>query len=101
MAKKEIQYYPGLGQFMSLSGAVFIDRANSASAHHSLAAAGEAMKARKTSLWVFPEGTRTNKELVDLLPLQEGRIPPRYRVWNPYHSCRLRELLQDVSQGHI
>ncbi|KAI5123380.1 hypothetical protein M0805_006088 [Coniferiporia weirii] len=71
-AKKELQWMPLLGQFMTLSGAVFIDRKNNSRAVQSVAAAGQTMKDRKTSLWVFPEGTRTNQEKPDLLPFKKG-----------------------------
>ncbi|TDL29367.1 1-acylglycerol-3-phosphate O [Rickenella mellea] len=72
MAKKELQWMPLLGQFMTLSGAVFVDRGNNAKAVRSLAAASQTMKARRISLWVFPEGTRTNKPEVDLRPFKKG-----------------------------
>lgn len=71
-SKKELQWTPFLGQFMTLSGAVFIDRKNNTRAVQSVAAAGETMKQRGTSLWLFPEGTRTNKEKADLLPFKKG-----------------------------
>lgn len=58
MGKKELQWVPLLGQFMQLSGAVFVDRGNNAAAVRSLAAAGETIRSRHTSLWMFPEGTR-------------------------------------------
>lgn len=63
---------PFLGQFMTLSGAVFIDRRNHKRAFDSLAAAGETIKSRRISLWVFPEGTRTNRPQSDLLPFKKG-----------------------------
>lgn len=71
MAKKEIQWTP-MGPFMTLSGAVFVDRGNSAHAQQSLAAAGEAMKLRKTSLWIFPEGTRTLSKDTYMKPFKKG-----------------------------
>jgi len=72
MAKKSIRWYPALGIFMSLSGTVFVDRGNSAKAHRSLEEAGEGMKARRTSLFIFAEGTRHSKEEPDLLPFKKG-----------------------------
>ncbi|THH18212.1 hypothetical protein EW146_g2729, partial [Bondarzewia mesenterica] len=72
MAKKELQWTPFLGQFLTLSGAVFIDRGNNAKAVSSLGAAGETMRERKTSLWVFPEGTRSMREHNDMLPFKKG-----------------------------
>ncbi|OCH94291.1 1-acylglycerol-3-phosphate [Obba rivulosa] len=72
MAKKELQWAPLLGQFMTLSGAVWVDRGNNARAVRSLAAAGEIMKARHSSLWLFPEGTRSMREHHDMLPFKKG-----------------------------
>ena len=72
MAKKELQWTPLLGQFMSLAGVVWIDRGNSANAVRSLMAAGETMKAQRMALWLFPEGTRSMREHHDMLPLKKG-----------------------------
>ncbi|KAG8898916.1 hypothetical protein FRB99_007065 [Tulasnella sp. 403] len=72
MAKKELKWSPLLGQWMLLSGAVFVDRGNSKQALQSLAKAGEAMKQRSVSLWIFPEGTRTLFKTPDLLPFKKG-----------------------------
>jgi 1-acyl-sn-glycerol-3-phosphate acyltransferase len=72
MAKKEVQWMPLLGQWMALSRAVFVDRGNSAKAIRSLTAAGETIKARHTSLWMFPEGTRSMREHHDMLPFKKG-----------------------------
>ncbi|KAI0082512.1 1-acylglycerol-3-phosphate O [Panus rudis PR-1116 ss-1] len=72
MAKKELQWAPLLGQFLALSGAVFVDRGNSAQAIRSLTAAGEAMKSRNVSIWLFPEGTRSMRPYHDMLPFKKG-----------------------------
>lgn len=72
MAKKSIQWNPVLGPFMKMSGTVFIDRGNSANAHRSLEAAGEGMKARRTSIFIFPEGTRHSEETPSTLPFKKG-----------------------------
>lgn len=72
MAKKSIQWNPVLGPFMNLSGTVFVDRGNSAKAHRSLEAAGEGMKARQTSIFIFVEGTRHSEETPTLLPFKKG-----------------------------
>ena len=92
---------PLLGQYMALSGAVFVDRANSAKAIESLNDAGRTMKARGTSLWVFPEGTRTNSQNLDMLPFKKGGfhlaveagvpITPVVcaNYWHLYHSGTL------------
>ncbi|KAF8827256.1 hypothetical protein HHX47_DHR5000997 [Lentinula edodes] len=71
MAKNSLQYTP-LGPFMIMSGAVFIDRGNNARAVRSLEAAGQLMKNRKISLWMYPEGTRHMSKEPDLLPFKKG-----------------------------
>ncbi|KAI0053666.1 1-acylglycerol-3-phosphate O [Auriscalpium vulgare] len=72
MAKKELQWSPLLGQYLTASGAVFVDRGNNAKAVRSLAAAGETMRERSTSLWLFPEGTRSQRPYHDMLPFKKG-----------------------------
>ncbi|WVW81672.1 hypothetical protein I302_103667 [Kwoniella bestiolae CBS 10118] len=72
MAKRELKYTPGLGQFMSLSGAVFVNRSNRVDALAALQAAGEDMKKKGVSLWVFPEGTRSSSAEPALLPFKKG-----------------------------
>jgi len=72
MAKKELQWAPLLGQYMSLSGAVFVDRSNNKDALKALAAAGDDMKSKGVSLWVFPEGTRSSSESPNLLSFKKG-----------------------------
>ncbi|KAI0689237.1 1-acylglycerol-3-phosphate O [Cytidiella melzeri] len=72
MAKKELQWSPLLGQFMTLAGAVFVDRGNNAKAVRSLQAAAQTIKTRNTSLWMFPEGTRSMREENDMLPFKKG-----------------------------
>jgi lysophosphatidate acyltransferase len=71
LAKKSLQYTP-LGPFMIMSGAVFIDRGNNARAVRSLEAAGELMKDRKISLWMYPEGTRHLSPEPQLLSFKKG-----------------------------
>ncbi|WRT63542.1 uncharacterized protein IL334_000447 [Kwoniella shivajii] len=72
MAKRELKYTPLLGQFMSLSGAVFVNRSNRTDAMAALQAAGDDMKKKGVSLWVFPEGTRSSSAEPTLLPFKKG-----------------------------
>ena len=46
MAKRELLWAPLLGQYMQLSGAVFVDRRNNKNAVAALAAAGADMKTK-------------------------------------------------------
>ncbi|KAG7097466.1 hypothetical protein E1B28_004809 [Marasmius oreades] len=70
-SKKSVQMTP-LGPFMMAAGAIFIDRGNNARAIRSLQAAGELMKRKRTSLWMYPEGTRHLSEVPDMLPFKKG-----------------------------
>ncbi|KIR57265.1 phosphatidylinositol glycan, class A [Cryptococcus gattii Ru294] len=72
MAKKSLQWIPGLGWFMMMSGTVFINRSNNKSAIASLQQAGEEMKRKRISLWIFPEGTRHNSPEPELLKFKKG-----------------------------
>jgi len=72
VAKKELQWVPFLGQYLTASGAIFLDRSNNVNAVKSLAAAGDAMKNRRISVWLFPEGTRALRPENKLLPFKKG-----------------------------
>ncbi|KAI8359960.1 hypothetical protein BD560DRAFT_184716 [Blakeslea trispora] len=72
VAKKAIKYYPFLGWFMILSKAIFLDRADRASAVKEARRAAIDIQRKKTSVWIFPEGTRGNSSKIDLLPFKKG-----------------------------
>ncbi|KAI8375040.1 hypothetical protein EDC96DRAFT_572168 [Choanephora cucurbitarum] len=72
VAKKAIKYYPILGWFMILSKAVFLDRADRASAVKAAKKAAIDIHQKNTSVWIFPEGTRGNSSDIDLLPFKKG-----------------------------
>lgn len=57
---------------MQAAGAIFVDRGNNAQAIRSLTAAGETMKSRGQSVWIFPEGTRSMRQHHDMLPFKKG-----------------------------
>ncbi|KAK7749219.1 1-acylglycerol-3-phosphate O-acyltransferase [Diatrype stigma] len=71
-AKKSLKNVPFLGQFMSLSGTVFIDRKNTKDARQVMAGAAAQMTKRKQSVFMFPEGTRTYAKEPELLPFKKG-----------------------------
>lgn len=71
-SKKALKYYPFLGWFMTLSGTVFIDRANRKNAFASFASAVKQIKSTKQSVWIFPEGTRSGCTEPDMLPFKKG-----------------------------
>lgn len=72
VAKKELKWVPFFGQFMVAAGAIFLDRSNNANAIKSLIDAGELMKKRDTSVWLFPEGTRSMNRINKLPPFKKG-----------------------------
>jgi lysophosphatidate acyltransferase len=98
MSKQSLKYVPLLGQFMQAGGAVFIDRSNNAVAVHSLKTAGEELKRCHTSIWVFPEGTRTSRQYHDLRSFKKGAFHLAIQAglplvpvvaenyWNLYHQ---------------
>ena len=98
MAKQSLKYVPLFGQFMQAAGAVFIDRGNNAVAVRSLQAAGEEIKRCHTSIWIFPEGTRTSRPYHDIRPFKKGAFHLAIQAglpvvpvvaenyWNLYHQ---------------
>ncbi|KAJ6561444.1 1-acylglycerol-3-phosphate O-acyltransferase [Mycena vulgaris] len=71
MSKKSLQFTP-LGPFMTMSGAIFVDRGNSTRAMRSIDAAVNLMQNLRISLWMYPEGTRNNSEHASMLSLKKG-----------------------------
>ena len=98
MAKKSLKHVPIFGHFMQAAAAVFVDRGNSVSAIRSLQAAGEELKRCHTSIWVFPEGTRTSRPYHDIQPFKKGAFHLAIQAglpivpvvaenyWNIYHK---------------
>ncbi len=69
VAKHVLRYVPFLGQYMAMTGMVFINRSRRAEAMKSLALAGERIRAGANIL-AFPEGTRSRNGR--LLPFKKG-----------------------------
>lgn len=53
-------------------GALLLDRSNPKRAIESMTEAGETLKKRSVSLWVFPEGTRSMNEVSTIRPFKKG-----------------------------
>ncbi|KFM68386.1 hypothetical protein X975_04680, partial [Stegodyphus mimosarum] len=68
--KRELLFSGPFGIFCWLAGCVFVDRFNSEKARDTLNMKIKEMKDRKVKLWIFPEGTRNDKET--LLPFKKG-----------------------------
>jgi len=59
IGKKSILFIPLFGQFFWLCGNLFIDRKNKKKAYETMDVAAEAIKNKKISIWIMPEGTRS------------------------------------------
>ncbi len=70
LAKKELFSIPGFGLLMRKAGHIRIDRSNRESAIKSINEAQKRLKEKKSSVIIFPEGTRTRDG--NLLPLKRG-----------------------------
>lgn len=71
-AKKSLRNIPFLGWFMTLSGAVFIDRVDRAQAMKAFEGASRDMRDKQQSVVIFPEGTRSYSAEPMLLPFKKG-----------------------------
>ncbi|EXJ89584.1 1-acyl-sn-glycerol-3-phosphate acyltransferase [Capronia epimyces CBS 606.96] len=71
-AKKSLRNIPFLGWFMTLAGAVFIDRVDRSQAIKAFEGAANAMREKKQSVVIFPEGTRSYSTTPMLLPFKKG-----------------------------
>ncbi|KAK4153728.1 hypothetical protein C8A00DRAFT_43366 [Chaetomidium leptoderma] len=71
-AKASLKKVPILGWFMTLSGSVFLDRANSKDARDAMRGAADEMRSKRQSVYMFPEGTRSYAKEPMLLPFKKG-----------------------------
>ncbi|RMD43420.1 hypothetical protein DV735_g1766, partial [Chaetothyriales sp. CBS 134920] len=71
-AKRSLAYVPLLGWFMTLSGAIFIDRVDRTQALKAVESASRVMRDRGQSVLIFPEGTRSYSDAPALLPFKKG-----------------------------
>jgi 1-acyl-sn-glycerol-3-phosphate acyltransferase len=70
IGKKSILYIPFFGLFFWLSGNLLIDRSNKKKAFETMDTAANAIKNKKLSVWIMPEGTRSKGRGV--LPFKKG-----------------------------
>lgn len=71
-AKRALQYVPFLGWFMTLSGCLFLDRANRTKAVGTLSKGVKEIIDIKGSIWMFVEGTRSHTTKLEMLPFKKG-----------------------------
>lgn len=70
IGKKSLKWIPIFGQIYWLSGNILIDRKNSGKARNTLDIAAKRIAKQRTSVWFFPEGTRSYGR--GLLPFKQG-----------------------------
>lgn len=71
IGKKELKWIPLFGLMFAGAGNIMIDRKDRVSALSGLDAAAEAVRAKRLSVWIFPEGTR-NRGRAEMLPFKKG-----------------------------
>ncbi len=70
LGKNQLKYVPIFGLSFWLAGNIFIDRYNKAKAWDTMASVARKVKRRRCSLYMFPEGTRSQGK--GLLPFKSG-----------------------------
>lgn len=70
IGKKSLKWIPFFGQLYWLAGNILIDRNNKGRAHGTIGTAAAAIRKRKLSIMMFPEGTRSYGR--GLLPFKTG-----------------------------
>jgi 1-acyl-sn-glycerol-3-phosphate acyltransferase len=70
LAKKSLKWIPFFGQMYWLTGNILIDRRNSSKAMNTIALTAKKIQEKQLSVWLFPEGTRSNGR--GLLPFKTG-----------------------------
>lgn len=74
VAKKEMERYPLLSNWMHNVNCLFLDRVNLKEGLKTILTGIEKVK-QGVSIWIFPEGTRNrNEDLLDMLPFKEGSL---------------------------
>ena len=70
VGKKSLKWIPFFGQMYWLTGNILIDRKNTSKAMNTIALTAKKINEKNLSVWLFPEGTRSNGR--GLLPFKTG-----------------------------
>lgn len=73
MAKKEMEHIPFLTRWMRYLHCLFLDRSNIKEGLKTILAGIEEVKSG-VSIFIFPEGTRSQKDDYEMLPFKEGSL---------------------------
>ena len=60
VGKKSLQWIPFFGQMYKMTGNILIDRKNTSKAMDTITITAKNIKEKNMSVWLFPEGTRSN-----------------------------------------
>lgn len=72
LGKRELTYIPLIGQFFTLGKNIIIDRSNRKSALETMSVVADRLAETNSSLWMYPEGTRSYQSNRTLLPFKKG-----------------------------
>lgn len=86
-AKSDLKHVPFLGWFMHASGTIFIDRRNSKGAREAMQGAAQEIRAKRQSVYIFPEGTRSYAKDPVLLPFKKGAFHLAVQAGVPIIPC--------------
>ncbi|CAD5229056.1 unnamed protein product [Bursaphelenchus okinawaensis] len=85
MLKNSLKYVPFFNFCAWLSGAIFVDRFSKDKAHQTIDTSRKEIKEYKKKIFIYPEGTRNNKE--ELLPFKKGAFIIAHGVNVPIIPC--------------
>lgn len=97
IGKKSLIYLPFFGQFFWLSGNILIDRKNRKRAFETMDVASNAIREKKLSVWVMPEGTRSRGR--GLLPFKKGPFITAIKAQVPIVPIAISSYTKHLSIG--
>ncbi len=100
VAKKEMERYPFLAQWMHNVDCLFLDRKDVKEGLKTILQGVEKVR-HGVSIWIFPEGTRNrNEDLKDLLPFKEGSLKIAEKAGCPVVPVAIRGTAE-IFEKHI
>ncbi len=100
VAKKEMETWFTLAEWMKLGGCQFLDRQDLKAGLKTILAGVDEVK-NGTSLFIFPEGTRCESEdILDLLPFHEGSMKIASRAGCPVVPVAITGT-RDIWENHL